>query len=172
MINEDPLRKLLPYIDAMNIDLKSMNESFYRKICGGSLEDVLRTIEISKQSCHIEITNLVIPTLNDSEEDLDDLIQLVVQFGVDTPLHFSRYFPHYKMSLPPTPISTLNHAWDKAKKSLRYVYVGNVYIEGASDTYCYHCSEVLIRRSGYSTQIVGLEKKKCKYCGTEVEIVL
>lgn len=172
-INEEPLRELLPLVDAMNIDLKSMDPDFYREVCGGKLEPVLRTIQLAKESgCHVEVTHLLIPGLNDSDEELDRLIGWVWDLGIDTPLHFSAYFPRYKMDRPPTPGSTVAHAWEKARAYLRYVYAGNVYIPGAGDMYCYHCEHVLIRRMGYSIEVPGIRARRCRRCQTEVEMVM
>ena len=126
MINEKPLVELLPYIDAANIDLKSMDDGFYKNILHGELETVLNTIRITKKYWHIEITNLIVPNYNDSIELLTQLVDFVASIGIDTPLHFSRYFPHYKLTIPPTPIETLHLAYRIAKEKLQYVYLGNV----------------------------------------------
>ncbi len=124
----EPLRELLPLIDAMNIDLKSIRDEFYRETCCGRVSFVLETIKTSAKSCHVELTNLIIPTLNDSEEDLSALVDWVYEnVGDSVPLHFSRYFPCYKMTLPPTPVETLKKAEAIAKKKLKYVYLGNVW---------------------------------------------
>ncbi len=126
-INQKPLDEILPLIDAMNIDLKSMNEAFYRNICKGKLKPVLETALRAKSRCHIEITNLIIPTLNDKEEDLKKLVDWIADnLGVETPLHFSRYFPCYKFDIPPTPLSILKTAERIAKSRLKHVYLGNV----------------------------------------------
>lgn len=121
-----PLRELIPFIDAMNIDVKGFSEAFYRKL-GGHLKPVMKTAEFAKQHCHIEITNLIIPGLNDSREDIGKLVDWIASaLGKDTPLHFSRYFPSYKSAINPTPIDTLLLAKEIAKKRLDYVYLGNV----------------------------------------------
>ncbi len=172
LINEGPLDELLPFVDAMNIDLKSMREDFYRKIVRGDLQTVLKTISMSKKRAHVELTNLVIPTLNDSQEELGELIDWVARLGVDTPLHFSRYFPYHDFTVEPTPVETLKNAWRMAKERLRYVYVGNVWIEGASDTSCYNCGNLLIQRSYYSARTTGIEDGKCSNCGVEAEVVM
>jgi pyruvate formate lyase activating enzyme len=118
---------MLPYIDAMNIDLKSFDENFYTKICKGSLKPVLDVIKRSHKSCHVELTNLIIPTLNDSEVMIKRMVDWIfTNLGPDVPLHFSRYFPCYQMSLPPTPVETLKKAEIIAQKRLNYVYLGNV----------------------------------------------
>ena len=129
-INEKPLKELLPFIDAMNIDLKAFDEKFYEEICKGKLETVLKTIKTSSASCHVEITNLIIPGLNDTTRHFENLVNWIAKnIEVDTPLHFSRYFPHYKMKTgSATPIETLNQAYKIAKKKLRCVYLGNIMI--------------------------------------------
>ena len=125
-VNQKPLEEIIGLIDAMNIDVKSMEESFYQKYCGGKLAPVLKSAELSAKRCHIEITNLIIPTLNDKQRDFQKLTDWVAEkLGKDTPLHFSRFFPAYKIDIPPTPIETLKAAEAIAKKRLRFVYLGN-----------------------------------------------
>lgn len=126
-VNMEPLEEMLPFIDAMNIDIKSFDEDFYMKICAGRLKPILDVIKRSARSCHVELTNLIIPTLNDSEGCIRKMVDWIYNnLGVDTPLHLSRYFPCYKMDLPPTPIETLKRAERIAKKKLKYVYLGNI----------------------------------------------
>lgn len=126
-VNKEPLKELLPFIDAMNIDIKSIEDGFYRKICSGSVEEVLATIKESVRNCHVELTNLIIPTLNDSDENFIRLTDWIHEnAGERVPLHFSRYFPCYKMTIPPTPVETLRRAEAIAKKKLKYVYLGNI----------------------------------------------
>ncbi|MDD5680390.1 MAG: AmmeMemoRadiSam system radical SAM enzyme [Candidatus Omnitrophica bacterium] len=127
-VNKAPLEEILPYIDAMNIDIKSIDETFYKKYCLGKLKPVLEnTKRAAEKGVHVEITNLIIPTLNDSKEAIETFVDWIFRsLGPETPLHFSRYFPCYKMSLPPTPLSTLEMAKEIADKKLKYVYLGNV----------------------------------------------
>ena len=126
-INPDPLEEILPFISAMNIDLKAMDNQFYRLICKATLDPVLNTIKRAKQSTHIELTNLIIPTLNDSDVQIEKLVTWIFNnTGADTPLHLSRYFPCYELDLPPTPIETLKRAKAIAEKKLKNVYLGNV----------------------------------------------
>ena len=129
-INEKPIKELLPFIDAMNIDLKAFDEKFYKEICKGELEPVLKTIKICSTSCHVEITNLIIPRLNDTTRHFENLVNWIKEnIGADIPLHFSRYFPHYKMKTSSaTPIETLEQAYEIAKRKLRYVYLGNIVV--------------------------------------------
>jgi len=168
-INREPLIKLLPFIDAMNIDLKSFRNSFYQKYSKGSLSPVLNTIKLSKEYCHTEITNLIIPGLNDSEEEIKEMVDWISSLSKSIPLHFSRYFPCYKMDIEATPISTLQKARSIAQKKLKYVYVGNIWDEEANTTYCGNCKKTLIKRTGYNIINVGLDKDgKCKHCGEKV----
>ena len=126
-VNMDPLAEMLPYIDAMNIDIKSFDEDFYLKTCGGRLKPILEVVKRSARACHIELTNLIIPTLNDSKASIKKMVDWVYDnLGAETPLHLSRYFPCYKMDLPPTPVETLKMAERIAKEKLKYVYLGNI----------------------------------------------
>jgi pyruvate formate lyase activating enzyme len=126
-IAEEPLRKLLPDIHAMNIDLKAFTVDYYKKICKGSINDVKRTIEIASKYCHLEITTLVIPGLNDDPEEIASLARWISSLSPSIPLHLSRYFPAYEMKdRPSTPTGTLEKAREEALKSLKYVYLGNV----------------------------------------------
>jgi len=126
-INTEPLEELLPFIGAMNIDLKAMDDNFYRKNCQGTLSPVLDTIKRAKQSCHIELTNLIIPRLNDTDEHFEKLTNWIFEnTGKDTPLHFSRYFPCFELNLPLTPLETLKRAQEIANKKLQFVHLGNV----------------------------------------------
>jgi pyruvate formate lyase activating enzyme len=126
-VEEEPLQKILPLIDAMNIDIKGFSEEFYRRV-SGKLSPVLRTAEMAKKAgCHIELTNLVIPTLNDKVEDFKKLVNWIAdKLGPDTPLHFSRYFPAYKFDIEPTPLTSLKTAEKIAAVKLKYVHLGNI----------------------------------------------
>lgn len=171
-INEEPLVNLLPYIDAANIDLKSFKCDFYREYCQGTLSEVLRTVEIMfHHKKHIELTNLLIPGLNDKEEEIEDFTDWVCALSKDIPLHFSRYFPCYKMKINATPFSTLQKAKAIALKKLNYVYLGNVVEEVLICTFCPNCKSTLIERKGYYTKLVNLEGNYCKKCGEEINIV-
>ena len=126
-IEEEPLRNLLPYVDAMNIDLKSFKQAYYSEVCGGSLAPVLRTIEIASQHCHVEVTTLLVTGLNDSKEEVEQIASFLGSIDQDIPLHLSRYFPMYKMKEPPTDIDVMVSSQAIAKKYLNHVYLGNVY---------------------------------------------
>jgi pyruvate formate lyase activating enzyme len=172
LINPEPLQALLPWIDAFNLDVKSMSEEFYQKICKGPLAPVLHTAEVASKSCLVEITNLIIPTLNDSDEDFQHLVDWIGEkLGADTPLHFSRYFPHYRMQIHSTPVETLMRAWEIAKEKLSYVYVGNIMDQASNSTYCPHCRHLLIGRDGYRILKLGFKDGKCESCGQAVRII-
>jgi pyruvate formate lyase activating enzyme len=169
-INEDPARELFPLVDAADIDLKSASKEFYRKVCRGNLDDVLRTIKIAREyGLKVELTNLLIPGENDSDSDLESIVDIVAGMDPLIPFHISRYFPHYKYNKPPTPISTLNKAVEIARRKLAYVYPGN-YIDD-SNTKCPDCGQVLIRREGYYIDLPHGAIEKCPGCGREVDVV-
>lgn len=127
-INQAPLIELLPFIDAMNIDVKSFTEDFYRDICAGGLEAVKRTVETAVRQCHVEISTLLIPGQNDGTGEIESLARWLGTLDTGIPLHLSRYFPRYRMKLPPTPIDTLLRAQETASRYLKNVYLGNVEI--------------------------------------------
>lgn len=171
-IQEDPLADLLPYIDALNIDVKGFNREFYHRIVHGNYEPVLHTARMSRAAgCLVEITTLLVPTLNDDPGEIRELVAWVAgDLGVETPLHFSRYFPNYRMDLPPTPPDTLRRLRDIARQRLAHVYLGNIWGED-DDTYCPRCHSRVIARSGYQAQILALEGNRCAACGRELNLV-
>lgn len=154
-IEKEPLEKLLPFIDAMNIDVKAYTEDFYRDITFGKLSPVKRTVEIAQKSCHVEITTLLIPGMNDGEDEVEALAKWLASLRKDIPLHLTRYFPNFKLDLPPTPVETIRRAREIAMKYLDYVYTGNVVDEEGSNTYCPKCGELLIARQGYDVEVLG-----------------
>lgn len=125
-ISEEPLRKLLPYVDAMNIDLKSFNTNYYKNLCGGSLNPVLKTIETAVKSCHVEITTLLVSGENDSLEEVEEIAKFLSNLSQDIPLHLSRYFPRYKLKNSPTDISFMRKAEEVARRHLHKVILGNI----------------------------------------------
>ncbi len=126
-ISHKPLADILPYIDACNIDIKSFDESFYKKIVKGTLNSVKETVEIAAESCHVELTSLIIPGLNDTISNIEKMAEWIYSISPEIPLHITRFFPHYKMNnIPPTPVETLMKLKDAAGRYLKYVYVGNV----------------------------------------------
>ncbi len=171
-INPEPLRKLCPLIDAVTLDIKAMSDKFYREVCGATLAPVLRGIEIMKaEGVFIELSNLVVPTLNDTDELFRDLCRWVVtHVGAETPFHFLRFFPMYRMThLPPTPLETLIRALAIAQaEGLKHVYVGNLEVPNGEDTFCAACARSLIRRSRYTISENRVQDGKCPDCGHAV----
>jgi len=125
-INPKPLKELLPYIDAVNLDIKSFGDGFYRDVCRGRLKPVLESAKLFAQSCHLEITTLLIPGLNDSTGEIRELARWIAEIDREIPLHLTRYFPNFKFHLPATPLETLERAKSEAEKFLSNVFLGNV----------------------------------------------
>ncbi|MHC5076181.1 MAG: AmmeMemoRadiSam system radical SAM enzyme [Planctomycetota bacterium] len=171
-INQPPWKKLLQYTDAANIDLKGINNEFYVKVCSGTLKPVQDAMVTAKATgVMVEVTNLIMPTLNDSENDIRKLCKWVAEnLGRETPMHFSRFFPRYKMrNLPATPSSTLDRARQIAMaEGLYYVYIGNIRSKEGQNTYCPNCKKLLIERSGYTILQNNLKKGECPGCGQEI----
>lgn len=173
-INPKPLAELLPYIDVVKIDLKGFDGSFYKKFSGGELRFVKQTLlELKRQKAMFEVVNLVVPTLNDSDESLKELSRWVkTELGPDTPLFFSRFTPNYRLqNLPQTPVETLTKARDIAlKEGLRYVYVGNVPGHPGESTYCPKCGKIMVRRYGYAVleNLLTPNSGRCPYDGTRI----
>jgi len=174
-INTKPLLELIPFIDAFNIDLKAFSDSFYKHHTKGKLDPVLNSLKIIANSkTHLELTNLVITSLNDNESEFEKMIKWIAkELGVSTPLHLSRYFPQHKMQLPPTPIEKLQTLYRIAKQYLQHVYLGNISDEKRSSTFCYQCGEVLIERNRYQINLQHITHKgNCRKCGTPTHIIL
>jgi pyruvate formate lyase activating enzyme len=173
-INPAPLRELCKYIDAANIDIKGISEKLYSEYTFAKLAPVLETIKtLHKKKIWIELTNLVIPGLNDTTDDIKTLcVWIRENVGRDVPLHFSRFYPHYHASdIPPTPVETLIKTKDIAKEEgIKYVYVGN--LGELDNTYCIKCHSLLIERETFhpvmkNTRLHG-KNIKCMKCGTKV----
>jgi len=171
-INPIPLRNLCKVLDAANIDLKGFTETFYHELCDGELSPVLETLKtLKKEKVHLEITNLVIPTKNDDLSVLKEMCLWVKrELGADTPIHFSRFYPLYKLkSLPPTPVSTLEKTRAVALSTgLEYVYIGNIPGHEAENTFCPKCKKMIIQRTGYMIGEIHLKAGKCGYCGKPI----
>lgn len=170
-INPEPLKRLLPVMDAFNIDLKAFRNDFYKKQTKSSLAPVLDTLKIiRKYGRHLELTNLVIPTLNDDEPVFREMAGWIgSELGKDSILHISRYFPHNRMKTGSTPVSTLKKLYEAAGEVLDFVYMGNVTTAEGQDTLCPGCGSVLISRSGYEVAVTGLTPGgKCRQCGHEL----
>lgn len=169
-IELEPLQKLLPYVDAMNIDLKAFNSQYYKKICGGDVKSVLKVISESAKETHVEITTLLVNNLNDSASEVESIAAYIGDLDKDIPLHLSRYFPTYKMDRPATDINVMIESRKIARKYLNYVYLGNV--QGVDNsTYCPKCGEILVERKGLLTK-VHMNDSKCPKCGCHVNILL
>jgi pyruvate formate lyase activating enzyme len=170
--NREPWVELLRYVDAVNVDVKSMRPEFYRRICRGKMEPVLENVRLAKEAgCWVEVTNLVVTNHNDAPEDFEKLTDWLDSIDPDIPLHFSRYHPDYKMTDPPTPLATLERAAEIARRKLRYVYVGNVLSRGGEDTVCPSCGAVVIGRSGFSITRAAVRDGKCAACGFGLALI-
>ena len=174
-INPEPLKQLLPFVDGFNIDLKAFSNDVYMKYTKGKLQPVLEVLKIiARNNTHLEITNLVIPGLNDDDNQFREMINwIAAKLGDEIPLHLSRYFPQHEMEIPPTPISTLELFSEIAKTQLQHVYLGNVSNDKYSSTLCTNCHEVLIKRNGYKADTTNLlQNGHCKKCNQKLNIVL
>lgn len=171
-INADPLLELIPVLDAFNIDLKAFREEFYEIHTGAKLTPVLETLKIlSEAGKHIEITNLVIPGLNDDPGVFSEMIDWIASsLGAFTVLHLSRYFPHHELTADPTPLETLKDFHAIAKRQLHYVYLGNVASYKGQQTRCPACGALLIDRTGYHTELKSITPDaKCRKCGSYIQ---
>lgn len=169
------LDKMAGLIDAVNIDLKSMDESFYKTIAGGRLKPVLNSIEQSKEKgIWVEITTLIIPTLNTDDDEIEKIAKFIKSIDINIPWHISAFYPTYKLTnIPPTSIKTIQKAYEIGKSvGLRYVYGGNMPKSNLENTYCYNCGELLIERSGFAIIKNAILGNKCPKCNAEVAGVL
>jgi pyruvate formate lyase activating enzyme len=171
-MNPEPLAEMCRVLDAIKIDLKGFDPSFYRNVCGAELSPVLRSIrQIARSGIHLEIVNLVVPTLNDSDKMLRGLVDWVMgELGPDVPVHFTAFHPDYQLlNLPQTPVRTLENARGLAlSKGIHYPFVGNVPDHPGNHTYCPGCNKIVIRRNGFFVLEVNLKNGHCKYCGRAI----
>jgi pyruvate formate lyase activating enzyme len=172
-INEKPMRRLCQVIDATNIDLKAFDDGFYRRNCSGSLKPVLDAMVIAREEgVWLEVTNLVIPTLNDDIATVRRMAHWIRDnLGEQTPLHISRFTPHYQMrNLPPTPVESLHRVWNEARDAgLKYVYIGNIYGHKSESTYCPNDNTRLIHRVGFSVEEYNFTSDgRCPVCNQKV----
>jgi len=171
-IQPEPLKDLITKIDAVNLDLKGFDEDFYREVVGGELKPVLDALKMIREAnLHLEITNIVIPTLNDDQEKIRKMCEWIVkELGTDVPLHFARFYPLYKLSdLPRTPVSDLDKARNTALETgLEYVYVADVEDHEGENTYCPQCEATIIKRTGFVIEETQMENGACKHCGKDV----
>jgi pyruvate formate lyase activating enzyme len=168
-IQEDPLRELCGCVDAVKVDLKGITEKFYKEVVNGELKPILNgLVTLRKQGMWTELVYLVIPTLNDTDQEFRQVAHWVkAELGPDVPLHFSRFHPEYLLkNLPVTPLQTLERAKAAADaEGLHYVYLGNVPGHPAENTYCPRCRRKVVERAGLTVQAVHLRKGHCQYCG-------
>lgn len=171
-MNEMPLAEMCGVLDAIKIDLKGYSEPFYRSVCGAELKPVLRSIkQIARSRTHLEIVNLVVPTLNDSDRMLLELINWILgEVGPDVPVHFIRFHPDYQLlNLPPTPVATLERARDTALgRGIHYPYVGNVPGHPGNHTYCPNCKKIVIQREGFFVAEINMKGGHCKFCNHKI----
>jgi pyruvate formate lyase activating enzyme len=171
-VNPEPLRELCHVVDAIKIDLKGNNEDFYREVCGGTLGPVKAALQlIHDLGVHLEIVNLVVPSLNDDPSELKALVEWVLDaLGPDVPLHFSRFHPDYQLThLPPTPIETMEKARQTALDAgIHYVYLGNVPGHEGNHTFCPTCGELIVERAGMATLSLHIVDGLCTYCHTPI----
>lgn len=171
-INPNPLKELCKYLDAIKIDLKGFTEDFYKEICNGELKPVLKSLELIKKSgVWLEIVYLVIPTFNDDDKSVKKMsIWIKENLGRNIPLHFSRFYPMYKLkNLPPTPVETIERLRKIAISSgLNYVYIGNIFGNPGESTYCHKCRKTIIKRHGYFILENNLQNGKCKFCKQKI----
>jgi pyruvate formate lyase activating enzyme len=173
-LEEEPLSEIAPYLDAMNIDIKAFHEEFYQKVCKARLAPVLQTCERAKKlGIHLELTYLVVPGMNDDGLEIQEFCYWIGEtLGTDTPVHFSRFHPDYKMTdISATPMKTLFSCLRVAKEAnLQFVYLGNIAHGDYDNTYCPGCGNLLIERYGFSSHLKGVSQGKCLRCGTLVPL--
>jgi pyruvate formate lyase activating enzyme len=171
-MNEEPLAALLEVMDAVTVDLKAFTPEFYREVSSSELEPVLRTLQqIQRSGKHLEIVNLMIPTLNDDPDDVRRMCSWIRDtLSAEVPLHFTRFHPAYKLtSLPPTPIDSLERAARIAdEEGLHYVYVGNVPGHDRNSTFCPSCGEKIVSRVHFVVTSLDVAKGKCRFCGHQI----
>lgn len=170
--SKETVEYIAPYLDAINIDLKSFRDEFYNRLCGAKLEPVLKTIKLIQQKkIWQEITTLLIPEENDSEKEIQEIAKFIASIDKNIPWHLSRFYPAYQMAnKETTSIGILEKAYEIGKKAgLNYIYLGNVLTEKYESTYCPKCSEKLIKRIGYSINITDSFKNgRCLKCGENI----
>lgn len=168
-LNAEPAEQMLDLMDAVNVDLKCFNNEFYKEELGGKLQPVLDFITAAAPRTSVEATTLVIPTKNDSDEEMRQIASFIAGIDENIPLHLSRYYPTYKYTIPPTEVQTVERLAGVAKEYLNFVYLGNVgTLE--TNTYCPKCGNLLIRRSGYSVTKPGVKDGACQSCGFIIPI--
>lgn len=175
-INPSPLQYIHEYLDAANVDLKSFNKNFYKKLVGAKLTPVLDTLKLMKKlNIWIEVTTLIIPGENDSREELTEIASFIKnELGAEIPWHISRFYPQYLLTDHlPTPFATLEKAREIGlAQGLRYVYLGNIPGTDAENTYCFNCNKLLIKRYGYHINENNIISGNCSFCGVKIDGLL
>ncbi len=173
-LSSEAMDTIGPYLDAWRVDIKGFSDSFYHDLAKvphwREILEVTRRAK-AKWNMHVEVVTNIIPTMNDDDQQLGDIANWIRnELGELTPWHVTRFYPqHHMMHLPPTPVSTLEHAYDIGQKAgLKFVYAGNVPGHRSESTICYSCGKLIVERFGYQTSVVGLEGSKCRFCGAEL----
>jgi len=163
-----------PYLDAWRVDVKGFNDKFYHDLAKISRwRGILEVAERAKKkwNMHVEVITNIIPTMNDDDAQLEGIARWIHDsLGELTPWHITRFYPQYQMTgLPPTPLDTLEHAYEIGKKAgLKFIYTGNIQGDKRENTTCYSCGREIVKRYGYDTEVTGLKGSKCKYCGADL----
>ncbi|MBM4348337.1 MAG: AmmeMemoRadiSam system radical SAM enzyme [Deltaproteobacteria bacterium] len=171
-MTEEALRTIQPYLDGANVDLKSYQEKFYKEVCGAKLRPVLESLKLMKElGIWVEITTLVIPTMNDSDKEFEEIAQFILSLGAEVPWHLSAFYPTYKMlNLPRPPATTLHRAREIGMKAgLRYVYCGNIPGQGGEDTFCPQCGRNVIERMGFRVVKNDAVGGECRHCHAKID---
>ena len=167
----ESLKEIAPYLDAANVDLKSFSDNFYKNLCSAKLQPVLDSIKLLKDSgVWIEVTTLLIPSKNDSNQEVQSIAEFITSVDKDIPWHISAFYPTYKLlEIPPTPAKTLLNARQIGiNAGLRYVYTGNIFSKDTETIYCYNCGEILIERFAYDIVNKIDSNSSCPSCGTVI----
>jgi len=171
-MTEDALKTIQPYLDAANVDLKSFREKFYKEVCGATLKPILENLKrMREMGIWVEITTLVIPNLNDSNQEFEEIAQFILSLGAEVPWHLSAFYPTYKMLDPPRTSPSLLHRAREIgiKAGLRFVYCGNIPGEEGEDTFCPSCSRKVIERVGFRVTRNDVMNGKCRHCHGKIE---
>ena len=170
-INKEPLKKILPYLDGANVDLKSFSDNFYKKVAAGRLQPVLDTIELLyKSGKWVELTTLIIPGYNDSIDEIKEIARFIKSLSVNIPWHLSAFYPSYQMkNVPATNPDTVIKLREVAlNEGLNFVYSGNIMHNDGENTVCSNCGKTVIERKGYRISSNNIENGKCKFCGFKI----
>ncbi|MDP8208911.1 MAG: AmmeMemoRadiSam system radical SAM enzyme [Candidatus Electryonea clarkiae] len=171
-VEEAPLRNLIPSMDAANVDLKFIDPELYRKYAGGNLETIQRTIRIMhSEGVHVELTHLIVTGLSDNLDHIKELVDWIAGVDIDIPLHLSRYSPRHRWDKEATSINFLFEAYRAAKKSLSFVYLGNIISEEGQHTFCPDCGKLVLERKWGSVKLNSFQDGKCSNCGRDLNLL-